>query len=234
LEIKKENPPRKGGFPFASIIAILTGITSLLIFLTGKSNLPEIIKGETATNTPTHTPTVTLTAAADTPLPNLLSISTATQDLGNDVVPTLSVLIAHPPTDADLDSVPSLWTLTKFQELDTPSSNAYTVQVTHDSVYLWDCYFCATHDAFVEFMNTVDVEFLIDDTPLKTESLRIFDRPGISGWLCRDWTTILSGWPADRSVFLEIRYTHSKTAFDGKAEFAPGEYNQTIVVVVKG
>lgn len=230
MDTKKEKPSRHGGITFASIVAILTGITSLLIFLTGKTSLPAIISAETATETPTvaPTPTVTLTAPALTLTPALTPTPAAV------VSPTLVPLTAQPPSDSDLETVPSIWTLTKFRELTAPGSNGYTVEVTHSSIWLWDCYFCATHDAFQEFLSTLKVEFWINGVPLPESSIRVFDRKGITGWMCRDWATMVSGWPPDRSLFLEIRYTHSKPASDGKAEFAAGEYSQTIVVVVKG
>jgi hypothetical protein len=55
VNTKKGNPPQKSNVPLASFIAHPTGITSLLIFLMGKSSLPDLIKGEppTATAAPT-------------------------------------------------------------------------------------------------------------------------------------------------------------------------------------
>jgi hypothetical protein len=233
LEPKKENPQKHGTLTFASIIAILTGITSLLIFLTGKTSLPDIILGETAT--PTFTPTVTLAAAAtDTPIPLPLPTATLAQGSGNTPASTESILLVQAPSNSDLEAVPSLWTLTHFKELPAPGSNGYTVEVTHDSVWLWDCYFCATNDTFQEFLSTLKVEFRINNVSLPENSFRVYDRKGTAGWLCRDWAAMISGWPPDKSVFLEIRYTHSEKAFDGKADFAAGEYSQLIVVVVKG
>lgn len=207
----------------------MTGITSLLIFLTGKTNLPEILAGGKASETPTATPTVSLTpATAQTPTAGKAQTSTFTN------VPTLVQLTAEPPSDSDLETLPSIWTLTKFQELAAPGSDAYTVEITHDSAWLWDCYFCTTDEAFHDFLATLELEFRIDKVRLGDEFIRIYDRPGTKGWICRNWSTKLTGWPQDRSVFLEIHYTHKKAANDGKDEFAAGEYTQTVVVVVRG
>lgn len=211
----------------ASVIAILTGITSLIIFLTGKSTLPDLLKGETATVTATAT-------AADpaTPTPTVEARTTDTVEQATDT-PPLVQLTAQPPTDSELESIPSIWTLTKFKELTAPGSNGYTAEVAGDSIWIWDGYFCATNDAFPEYQDSLAVELRINDRPLAESAIRIFDRPGTKGWLCRGWATKLSGWPPDKSVFLEIRYTHSRAASDGRSEFAAGEYSQLLVVVVK-
>jgi hypothetical protein len=228
MEIKKEKPTHKS-FPFATVIAILTGITSLLIFLTGKSSLPEIISGKTATETPTVTQMV-----ANAPMATLTTTPTVATTPTFTMVPTLVQLTAQPPSDSDLETVPSIWTLTKFQELAAPGSNAYTVEVTHDSAWLWDCYFCSTNEAFHDFLANLDLEFQIDKVRLGDEFIRVYDTPGIKGWICRNWSTKLTGWPQDRSVFLEIHYTLKVKTSDGRDEFDAGEYTQTIVVVVKG
>ncbi|MGB7538562.1 MAG: hypothetical protein WBM17_08495 [Anaerolineales bacterium] len=227
MDTKKENPPHKSNVPLASFIAILTGITSLLIFLTGKSSLPDLIKGEppTATASPTTTvpgnPTVFLSPTpTDTKIPEATSTRAFVK------------LTATPPTDLELDTVPSLWTLTHFRELAEPGVYSYSVEVTQDSEWLWDCYFCTKNENFQDFMDSLNVEFLINDVPLEEGSMRIFDKPGILGWLCRNWSTVLSGWPAGRSVFLEIHFTHSRQVSDGRVDFPAGEYSQLLVVVV--
>jgi|GEM_PF-3096370 len=229
VDTKKDTPPHRKSFPVATVIAVMTGVTSLLIFLTGKSSLPDIIKGEPATETPTATPTVTLTAMASfSPTATISHTPTFTRE------PAPGQLIAQPPSDSELETVLSIWTLTKFRELPAPGSNAYTVEITRESAWLWDCYFCTTDEAFHDFLGTLEVEFWIDKVRLGDELIRIYDRPGIAGWICRNWSTRMTGWPKDRSVFLEIRYTHSAPTSDGRDEFAAGEYSQTIVVVVKG
>ena len=228
VDIKKEKPARRT-FPIATIIAVLTGVSSLLIFLTGKTNLPDILKGSPAMETPTATPTVILT-----PTVSLDAAAEASPSETFTAIPTAIPLTAEPPSDSDLETILSIWTLTKFQELPEPGSNAYTVEVTHDSAWIWDCYFCATETTFPDFLATLEVEFRIDKVRLEEASIRIFDRPGAKGWICRHWATKLTYWPKDRSVFLEIRYAHNQKANDGRNEFAAGEYSQTIVVVVRG
>jgi hypothetical protein len=229
VDTKKENSPRKSSLPAASVIAILTGITSLLIFLTGKSSLPEIIRGDLPTATPT--PTV---SATENPL--VVPSPTPTETIIPEGSPSKVFvrLSARLPTDSDLETIPSLWTLTNFSELAEPGVKSYSVEVTSDSEWVWDCYFCTKNENFQSFMDSLTLELRINDARLEESSVRIFDKPGIKGWLCRNWSTVLSGWPAGRSVFLEIHFTHSRTVSDGRADFAAGEYSQLLVVVVKG
>jgi hypothetical protein len=229
VDTKKENPPRKSSVPAASVIAILTGITSLLIFLTGKSSLPDLIKGEPPTAT--HMPTVTIT---ENPLVVLSPTPTETNIPEASPTKAFVRLNARPPTESELETIPSLWTLTNFKELAEPGVNSYSVEVTRDSEWVWDCYFCTKNENFQNFMDSLNLELRINDDRLEESSMRIFDKPGIKGWLCRNWSTVLSGWPAGRSVFLEIHFTHSRTVSDGRADFAAGEYSQLLVVVVKG
>ena len=229
METKKENPPHKSNVPLASFIAILTGITSLLIFLTGKSSLPDLIKGEPPTAGSTPTATVT-----EYPLAVLSPTPTETGTLEATFTKAVIRLTAAPPTDSELETIPSLWTLTHFKELAEPGVNSYSVEVTQDSEWVWDCYFCTTNEKFQDFMDSLIVEFLINGGPLEESHMRIFDNPGIKGWLCRNWSTILSGWPEGRSVFLEIHFKHSWMVSDGRADFPAGEYSQLLVVVVKG
>jgi hypothetical protein len=227
VDTKKENPAHKSNVPLASLIAILTGLTSLLIFLTGKSSLPDLIKGEPLTAT--FTPTVT-----DNPRVVLSPTPTETGTPEATIKKAFVRLSARPPTDSELETVPSLWTLTNFKELAEPGVNSYSVEVTRDSEWVWDCYFCTKNENFQDFMDSITLEFRINDAPMEESSLRIFDKPGIKGWLCRNWSTVLSGWPEGRSVFLEIHFTHSRTVSDGRADFSAGEYSQLLVVVVKG
>ena len=229
MDTKKENPARKSTFPVASFIAVLTGITSLLIFLTGKSSLPDIIQGEPPTATFTHTSTFSGSPAVTlSPTPTEIRLPLES--------PTKAVvkLTAAPPTDLELETVPSLWTLTNFRELAEPGVISYSIEVTPDSQWMWDCYFCTINENFQEYMDSLTLEFRINDAPLDESALRILDKPGVKGWLCRNWSTVLSGWPAGRSVFLDIHFLHSKTVSDGRADFPAGEYSQLLVVVVKG
>jgi hypothetical protein len=228
MDPKKEPKPHHG-VTVPGVIAILTGITSLLIFLTGKTNLPAILHGEIPTATATSTLSVAQSPTATQKVTDT-SLATPTITLS----PTVTILRARAPSDSDLETIPSIWTLTNFRELPEPSSQAYTVEVTHDSEWVWDCYFCAANEEFPKFIGSLDLEFRIGGVPLGKEYLREFDKPGIKGWLCRYWSTLISNWPPDHSVFLEIHYFLRKAVSDGRTDFPAGEYSQLLVVVVKG
>jgi hypothetical protein len=220
--------PQRTPLTLASFIAILTGITSLIISLTGKSTLPELLKGDAATATRTA-------ATADSATPIFTAETRPTETaVQATLTPPLAQLTAQPPTDSGFESIPSIWTLTKFKELTAPGSNGYTAEVASGPTRIWDPYFCATNGAFPDYQASLTVELRINNRPLAEGAIRIFDRPGTKGWLCRSWSTKLSGWPPDKSIFLEIRPTHSRATSGGRSEFHPGEYSQLLVVVVKG
>jgi len=177
----------------------------------------------TETPTATFTPTKTLT-----PIPTSTPIPTNTFER------LATGLFAQPPSDADLKNVKSIWTLTNFHELLSPGSVGYFVRVTHNSVWLWDWYFCAAAESFKDFIASTDLEFRLDNQLLReADNLRVYDNPGGKGWICRIWTTKLSEWPVDRTVELEINYTYKTAVNDGKTDYPAGEYYEQIWVFVK-
>jgi hypothetical protein len=176
----------------------------------------------TPTSTLTRTTTITLTPT-ETPIPT----NTFERFAGG--------MIAQPPSDTDLKNQKSIWTLAGFRELIAPGSISYTAQVPHSSVWLWDWSFCTTTEKFSAFLASTDLQFRLEDQPLREEyNLRVYDRPGMKGWICRNWATMLSEWPLDRAVDLEIRYTYRIALNDGKTDYPAGDYSQLIMVVVKG
>lgn len=59
------------------------------------------------------------------------------------------------------------------------------------------------------------------------------DGSGSVGWICRRWAAVLSQWPLNQAVRLEIRWTNLTEADDGKTDYPPGEYSQLIVVIAE-
>lgn len=166
------------------------------------------------TNTPTPAPTETPTATvALTPLP--------------------SGILARPATVAEVNAGNSIWTLTHFTELTAPGVKRYSVDITSTSAWLWECYFCAQEDAFPGFIDSIRVLFRVEGQSIPEESLRVFDGKGVEGWQCRTWATILSGWPPDSMIDLEIRSVFKQVASDGRREYPAGEYRQIINVTVE-
>ena len=149
------------------------------------------------------------------------------------MLPLADGLFARPATDSDLQAYHSIWTLTHYRDLAAPGSQSYTVTVRPDSTWLWDWSICTTTDTFQNFLSAVSMELLVDGTPLTAGQYWVHDTKGAPGWLCRQWVTKLSGWPRDSSLFLEVRYTQSRKENDGNADYAAGEYRQTIAVVVE-
>jgi hypothetical protein len=177
----------------------------------------------TATVTPTFTPTATPTSSpTDPPLPT------------NTDKPLTNGMGAHPSSDEELESVESIWSRVHYRELTAPGAESYATSIAADSMWQWDWWFCAAKGNFLSFINSIEIRFLLDGEPLREkEQLRVLDGSSQSGWLCRQWATVLSRWPRNRAVNLEIRWTNLTEVDDGLTDYPPGEYSQLIVVIAE-
>jgi hypothetical protein len=91
---EKKPAPKTGGLSLPGIIAILTGIVSLTIFLTGKTNLPAILGISDPTSTVTSAP-----AATASPSGGADSTPTQTPALEATAGPVSNGMTARPPSD---------------------------------------------------------------------------------------------------------------------------------------
>lgn len=168
---------------------------------------------ETLTPTITYTPTATLTETPER-LPN-----------GMD---------AHPPSEAELNNIKSLWSLVTYRELMTPGMESYTVVIAPNSAWIWDWRFCAVKGNFSDFITAIDMEFQIDVHLLHEGThLRIFDGSNSGGWVCREWSTVLSNWPVNEAVDLTVRYSSTIEVDDGLNDYPAGEYIQRLTVIAE-
>jgi hypothetical protein len=176
--------------------------------------------------TETRTPTVT-------PAPTSTPEATMTPTLTFALTPLPSGILARPATDEEVDAGNSIWNLTHFAEVTAPGVKRYSVDITSTSAWMWDCYFCAQDKAYPSYIDSIRVRFLVDGQSLPEGSLRVFDGKGAEGWQCRTWATMLSGWPPESTVNLEIRSTFKQAVSDGRSEYPAGEYRQIINVAVE-
>jgi hypothetical protein len=176
----------------------------------------------TETATVTTSPTVT-----DTPAPTEPPTPTVA------VTPLPDGIIARRPTEGELTSADSIWSGLKFAELFAPGVKRYSTSLSADANRLWDCYFCAKEAEFANFIDAIGVSFRVDGIVLPVDALRISEKPGVAGWRCRYWSTMLSHWPAGYTVSLEIKAVFKQEVNDGNAIFPPGDYRQAIGVLVE-
>jgi len=183
----------------------------------------------TSTTTPTSTPTPTVTQTpTDTPTPTHSPPPTKTAK------PFSNGMTARPASDGDVNTIPSVWTLVHYRELLEPGSAEYAATVAIGSSYVWDWSFCAVKGNFTSFLEAISLRFLLDGEWLREgEHLRVTEGSGASGWLCRRWRTVLSGWPPNRSVRLDIRWTIQGEADDGVTDYPAGAYTQLILVIAE-
>jgi hypothetical protein len=160
----------------------------------------------TATIRPTQTPTRTATAKP-------------------------AVLQAEFPSGASSAGEKSIWTLAQFEELKTPGRRDYYFEVFLDSVWLWDCNFCATDKLQLSsLISSLSMEFLLNRQPVPIRLIQVTEYVN-AGWACQRWTTRLSGWGPGSISDLEIHYIFTKPVYDGKTWYPKGEYRQILHVL---
>lgn len=181
----------------------------------------------------TETPTASTTPTA-TPTPTGTTTLTVTPSPTPTDEPLANGMGAHPSSDEELENVESIWSRVHYRELPAPGMESYAASIPADSAWQWDWWFCAAKGNFLSFMDTIEIGFLLDGERLREEDhLRVLDGSTPAGWLCRRWSTVLSRWPRNRSVQLEIRWTHLTEADDGLTDYPAGEYRQLIVVIAE-
>jgi hypothetical protein len=144
----------------------------------------------------------------------------------------LNGMIARRPSEDELKNLKSIWSLVHYRELTAPGSESYYVLFSTDSPWLWDWSFCALNDDFSDYISSIDIAFFIGAQPLQeNRHLLVRDAPVGGEWTCRYWSTVLTHWPRDQAVNLEIRYSSRVEVYDGKNRYAAGEYSQLISVI---
>jgi hypothetical protein len=179
----------------------------------------------------TVTATATITPTA-TPKPSATVTPTGTQPPTPTDEPLANGMGAHASSDEELESVESIWSRVHYRELMAPGTATYAASIPAGTAWQWDWWFCAAKGNFLSFLGSTDIRFLLDGEPLlEGDHLRVTDGTSPTGWLCRRWATVLSRWPRNRAVNLEIRWIHLTDVDDGLTEYPAGEYRQLIAVI---
>lgn len=146
------------------------------------------------------------------------------------------------PTRKDLQDTRNLWDLITYRDLKQPGTQTYNVALSSTDTWRWGFSWCAVNASTLqEILRPMSVKFFIDGVELS--DIRTNDSlPGAqiasygdiasNGWVCQNWLTVLSDWPPNGSVELEIRYRLTESIFDGNENYPPGEYQQVIIVDV--
>jgi len=122
----------------------------------------------------------------------------------------------------------SVWSTIEFQDIDSPGIATYDLTVNADQTYRWVFTWCGS--------DTVSLDTVLQ--PLASIELRVNGFP-IDSMLeysvpdCRGWITLLSDWPTDQTVTLEVVYVLSDELFDGIKRYSPGQYVQQIIVTAR-
>ncbi len=169
------------------------------------------------TDTPTVTATVTASATA-TPPPS----ATATMRS------MLAVSATRPASADTARQYPSIWSGLTFVNLEAPGMQTY-FQTIEPMPYRWAFSWCGRDAGHLqEILRPFSVEFYVNDTRIDPTALLQFD----SGGTCRNWLTVLDGWPSGGQVTLDVRYHLSEAIMGGTGIRSPGDYMHRIHVTV--
>jgi hypothetical protein len=112
----------------------------------------------------------------------------------------------------------------------------FTIESSQDQSMLWRWYWCATTNSILEQnLSNMRIEFRVDDDVISNDQFanvyfKIHD-PGMDGWSCFAYETILTGWKPGEYHFTQIVIVKSLIN-DGKDDFSPGTkiYEYTIKI----
>lgn len=137
------------------------------------------------------------------------------------------------PTQQDLQSANNLWRLAAYRDLREPGTQTYNVTVRSTDEWRWGFSWCAMDsDTLQGIRSPLSIEFSIDGRQLSNVHILEYDDTTSDGWTCHRWSTILTNWPPNRRVELEVSYGLTESIYDGRASYPSGEYHQVITVDV--
>jgi len=193
---------------------------------------PTSIPTATFAPTPTFTsvpPTLTFTLS-DTPVPTLISTKSSSGVFNK---PIENVIVSR-PTLENIQNLKSIWSLTNFIELQKSGVQTYNVTVTSNDIFGWTFLWCANNkDTLANIMSPLELNILIDDIALETESILEYEKTLTDGWECHYWITELKQWKQKETVKLEFNYYLWQGVNDGETNYPRGQYQQIIYANVK-
>jgi hypothetical protein len=167
----------------------------------------------TSVDMPTSTYTVTVTTF-------FTPTETAT------LLPIAPLTIIQPVRE-DLDRVPIIYV--GYQDLSTPGTQSYKVNISSKLTYLWTYQWCARYSGTLDDnLDLINFYFYINDVLLSETDFLIFKGTSTNGWLCQRWATMLSGWKNTKNPTLTVLYNIPLPITDGVTTYPIGEYRHEI------
>ncbi len=219
----------------ATIIAAMIGLIGVIIgaVLNYRSEHDKILLPIYVTQTAQST-SYTQTALAFNPIVLLSSTPVFTPTISLTESPTAQPELAlnvTAPTRDNLSIVPIMYV--HYEDINTPNTQTYKVNVSSKVTYLWTYIWCAKHEGTLnENLNQMDFSFFIDDVQIPEDRFLIFKEPSIDNWPCQRWTTMLSGWDVSHFPTLSIVYNIPTPLSDGVVTYSIGEYRHQIKVTI--
>ena len=115
-----------------------------------------------------------------------------------------------------------------------PGTRTYDVSVRSGDVWRWGFSWHAIDSATLrEILRPLTLGFYINGVRVPDDRIVAYDDIGADGWVAQRWVMGITDWPAHQRFELEVRYGLSAGIFDGRDNFAPGQYRQMIYVSVE-
>lgn len=225
---QKPEPKNENKWLTPTVGTILVAIIGLIgiIFQTLNKDQPSIRATQTAESlhlTQTASVLISIPPPTFTPTNTLVPTETYTPT----PEPNIDIIA---PTRDNLSTVPIIYV--GYQDITTPNTHAYRVNVSSRVTYLWTYLWCAKHSStLVENLNQIKFSFFIDDIQIPESKFLIFKEPSTDGWPCQRWTTMLSGWNKAQSPTLSVVFYIPSPLSDGVTTFPIGEYRHDIILL---
>lgn len=191
----------------------------------------------TLTAQPTFTPDQAATQTRQVHVVETIVAATLTAQpraTATDIPTAVPQVVAYRADEPKLQNLSSLWSLTSFRDLSTPSIQTYNVVVTPNQDWRWTFAWCAIDsDTLHEILQPLTVTMLIDEVALSNST--ILQHQGVSNNhdQCYYWSTALTNWQPGAVVKLEIRYFLTTPIYDGRQSYPAGQYQQVMFVNVR-
>ncbi|MAS33631.1 MAG: hypothetical protein CL610_06480 [Anaerolineaceae bacterium] len=140
------------------------------------------------------------------------------------VVGAITVTLRQPNDVQNASNYPSIWDGLTFQDLQDPGVATYQRVVNISQIYRWAFTWCGNSPSNLRaILEPLNVSMLVNGN-------RISPFLTYNTGNCQGWVTLVSDWPSDEQVLLEIQYDLLEPINDGQATYQAGHYEQKVYV----
>lgn len=131
-------------------------------------------------------------------------------------------------------NIASIWERAAFRDLLAPGRRSYDVDVRPGEELRWSFEWCAIDEATLNsIVQPLRVDFLVDGALVPYSSIQLERKERSNGWACDTWSTLLTNWPRERTIELDVHYSLAQGINDGQNSYPAGGYHQVIYATVR-